>query len=132
LTRREAFDLYYARYVKKPNFDLIADVDYDTAYEVIDTGVNMGLEVAAKFLQQSLNALNNQEKLYPDVLEDGKVGRRTVSCLKSYLNHRGAEGVVVLLRCLNCLQGARYIELSSASPKTERFVYGWVLNRVLI
>jgi len=39
---------------------------------------------------------------------------------------------LVLCRALNCLQGAYYIELAERREKDERFVYGWLKNRVVL
>jgi len=35
-----------------------------------------------------------------------------------------------MVLALNCLQGAFYVELAEKREKDERFVYGWLLNRV--
>ena len=40
------------------------------------------------------------------------------------------DGEVVLVRALNSLQGAFYVELAEKRQKDEAFVYGWLLNRV--
>jgi hypothetical protein len=44
---------------------------------------------------------------------------------------RGKEGEQVLLRALNCSQGARYLELAEGREANEDFLYGWVKERVL-
>ena len=41
------------------------------------------------------------------------------------------EGEQVLLRALNCSQGARYLELAEGREANEDFLYGWVKERVL-
>ena len=87
----------------------------------------MGIGRAAEFLQRSLNALNNQGKLYADLVVDRDLGPSTLYALGAFMKHREE---VVLYRALNCLQGAFYIELSERRQKDERFVYGWLLNRV--
>ena len=97
------------------------------AEEVVDTAVNMGVTRAGKFLQRALNALNNQNKLYSDLVVDGDIGRATIAALRAYLSKREEN---VLIKALNCLQGAYYIELSERRQKDERFVYGWIKNRV--
>lgn len=130
LTRPEAFDLYYRRYVIKTGYREVLDVSDDIGAELMDTAVNMGEYWAGLFLQQALNAFNDGEKRYPDIKEDGIVGRNTIKALERFLSHRGEEGENVLLVALNSLQCARYIDLCRAYPKNERFVYGWVLNRV--
>lgn len=100
--------------------------------ELLDTGVNQGVNRSGNYLQSSLNALNRCEKDYKDLDVDGFIGRLTLAALRSYLFRRGSQGELVLLRALNCLQGAHYIELSQERPKDEKFVFGWLLNRVVI
>ena len=125
-----AENIYYTQYVSKPKFDLLLPLSESIAAEVIDTGVNMGPSVAGKFLQRCLNAFNNQGKAYADITVDGKVGTGTASALKSYLGLRGKQGEIVMLKALNCLQGARYIELAEGRQANEDFVYGWIANRI--
>lgn len=104
--------------------------------EVQDTGVNMGVRVAQKFLQEALNALNQQESLYPDIVQDGLIGTKTLSALKDYFNtgtkYRQENQELVLLRVLNSLQGQRYVQIQKDREKNEDFVFGWFLNRVKI
>ncbi len=130
LPREKAFDIYYRQYVVQPGFDRIAELDAAVAAECIDTGVNMGPAWGGIFLQRSLNALNNQGKLYRDIAVDGKVGPGTRGALAAYLKHRGAEGSRVLVRAMNCLQGERYIDLSEKRQANEAFTYGWLRERV--
>lgn len=130
MPRQKAFDIYWQRYVRDPKFDRIADMNAAIAAECIDTGVNMGPSWGAIFLQRALNGLNNQGKLYKDIAVDGAVGPGTVGALAAYLKHRGAEGVAVLLCAMNCLQGARYIELAEKRGANEAFLYGWLRERV--
>jgi hypothetical protein len=47
------------------------------------------------------------------------------------ISARGKEGEQVLLRALNCSQGARYLELAEGREANEDFLYGWVKERVL-
>jgi lysozyme family protein len=132
LDRSTAFDLYYKRFVKDSGFEPIAALSNKIMAEMVDTAVNMGESWAGTFLQTSLNALNDGAKIYPDIIVDGKVGDNTIKALKKYLDYRNDEGETVLLRALNCLQGARFLSLAETSPKNERFVYGWLNNRVTI
>jgi lysozyme family protein len=100
------------------------------AEELLDTGVNMGVGTASKFLQRALNTLNAEGKYYPDITVDGAIGQMTLASLKAFLAHRGDNGHVVLVRMLNALQGVRYIEIAEAKPSQEAFIYGWFLSRV--
>ncbi|EOH0525696.1 glycoside hydrolase family 108 protein [Klebsiella aerogenes] len=130
LTREQALSILEADYWYGPRFDQVASVSSAIAAELCDTGVNMGPSVPVKWLQRWLNAFNNQQNLYPDLVADGHIGPRSISALKSYLAARGKEGEEVMLRALNCSQGQRYLELAEGRPANESFVYGWVKERV--
>jgi lysozyme family protein len=130
LPRSVAKAIYLERYWVQPRFDQVAGHSAPVAEELLDTGVNMGPAVAARFLQRALNVLNQEAKAYPDITVDGVLGPMTIAALRAYLALRGKDGHVVLLRALNCQQGARYIELAEARPSQEAFVHGWLLHRV--
>lgn len=127
-----AREIYRQEYWLDPNFDKVNVVSEKIAEELLDTGVNMGVGIAGKFLQECLNALNHGGATYADVTIDGVIGPKTLSCLRTYLDLRQTDGEMVMLRALNCLQGARYIDISRIRPANERFVYGWLKNRVAI
>lgn len=127
-----AQDIYRRQY-----WDLLRLNDVDAlspsiAYEMFDTAINQGVGVAGRFLQRALNALNREGSDYQDMVVDGIVGPGTMHALRAYLVRRGPEGEVVLVRALNALQGAGYIELVERRPKDERFLFGWFFNRVEI
>ncbi len=130
LTAIEAKRIYRARYVTQPGFDAVATVSAAIAEELIDTGVNTGPARAAEMLQRCLNALNRQERDYPDVKVDGDCGPGTIAALRAFLKLRATDGELVILRALNCLQGEFYISLAERRPKDESFLFGWLLNRV--
>lgn len=134
LTEQQAFDIYYADYITGPRFDQVFDTGCELlAAELIDTGVNMGPAVAAKFLQRWLTALNNEGKFYPDLVPDGMIGPRTLSALKQLMAVRGAATVdKVLTSACNSLQAARYLELAEAKPTNESFLWGWLVNRAVL
>jgi len=127
LTVDEVEQIYWRMYVADPGFDRLVAVSELVAAEVVDTGVNMGVETASRFLQRCLNALNDKQKFYPDLTVDGRVGTVTVNALSTYLTFRNE---MVFLKALNCLQGARYVELVEGRERNESFVYGWLQQRV--
>ena len=65
LPRQTAFDIYGDRYWGAVCGDQLEKLSESICEEVVDTSVNMGPGRAAKFLQRSLNVLNNRTKLYP-------------------------------------------------------------------
>lgn len=131
LPREVAKAIYLELYYVGPKFDQVYGKSVAIAEELVDTGVNMGVGVAAKFLQRSLNAFNREAEIYQDITVDGVLGMQTLSALQAYLNHRvGPQGEQVMLKALNVLQGARYIELAEGRPANEEFVYGWINTRI--
>jgi len=131
MPRALAKAIYLERYWEAPKFNLVNEHSAPVAEELLDTGVNMGPGVAARFLQRALNVLNAEGKHYPDITADGVIGRMTIAALRAYLGYRGKDGHVVLMRALNAQQAMRYIELAEARPSQEAFVHGWLLNRVV-
>lgn len=130
LPRETALAILTADYWTGPRFDQVATISPLIAAEICDTGVNMGPSVPAKWLQRWLSAMNNGGAMYPDLIADGQIGPRTLVALKSFLNSRGKEGEAVLIKALNCSQGARYLELAEQRAANETFLYGWVKDRV--
>lgn len=131
LTQELAREIYTNRYIKTPRFNEVHAVSAIIGEELIDTGINMGKSVAAKFLQRWLNVYNNKQAYYDDLVVDGRIGPATIRALKAYLSRRGKEGEAVLWQSLNCSQGARYLDITEAREKNETFTYGWMKNRVL-
>lgn len=132
LTETQARAVYRHQYVDAPGFGDVLNLSDAIAAELVDTGVNCGPAVAATMLQTALNALNRNGKDYPDIAEDGDCGPGTIAALRAFLQLRRSEGEAVLLRALNCLQGARYIDIARRRPKDEAFVFGWLRARVAI
>lgn len=131
LTRAEASEIYARMYWYAPGFAHVAHVNEEVAHELCDTGVNMGPQVAAKFLQRILTTFNDRGRLYPDLVVDGKLGPKTLDALRAYLTARREDGVRVLLFSLDSLQVARYIDIAERREKDERFVYGQILQRAV-
>ena len=130
MTRDQAKEIYKTQYWLQPKFDKVFALSPKIAGELFDTGVNTGVGTASRMLQRALNALNNGATAYPDMTVDGSIGVMSLKALEVYLAHRGTIGETVLLRLLNSLQAVRYVEIAEARPKDERFVFGWISNRV--
>jgi lysozyme family protein len=99
------------------------------AAELFDSAVNCGVPTVTKWLQRALNALNDGGRRWPEVSEDGRMGQVTLATLFAAMKHPEG-GAALLLKALNVLQGAHYFDLVRARVKDERFLRGWLLNRV--
>lgn len=92
----------------------------DIANEIFDTGVNQGMGTAIKYLQESLNLLNRNQKDYPDIAVDGGCGPVTVHTVNS--NKRQHN----VLKCLNGLQFMKYYTLAKKHTVYEKYFNGWL------
>jgi lysozyme family protein len=136
LTYDFAYQTYLKDYIYKLGIDKILKLlnnihTIKLCEELLDTAVNMGVGTSSKFLQRSLNILNNQEKFYTDIVVDGSIGNGTMISLTKYISSRKDEGVLVLIGVLNALQANRYISICENDPTQEKYFYGWIKNRVL-
>jgi lysozyme family protein len=130
MTEAQAQAIRRAEYYAKPGIYLVAPLSMPIAQKVYDTGVNMGTGTSVMFLQRALNVLNRQGADYPDVIVDGDIGPATAGALQKFLILRSALGVTVMLRALNCLQGAQYIAIAESRAASETFEFGWLANRI--
>jgi lysozyme family protein len=130
LPRSDAAAIYKRLYWLSPRFDAIAERAPKLAAEMFDTGINMGTGTATGFLQRALNALNREGRDYPDLKVDRAVGPATLAALDAFLNKRGKAAEGVLLKAVEALQGAHYLNIAEARPSQEAFVYGWLANRI--
>lgn len=126
LPRQRAFDIYQRLYVQRPGFDHVATISEPIAAEMVDTGVNMGPVVAARFAQRALNVLSNGGKDYAPVVVDGQFGPASRTALTAFLKKRGVLGEKRLLALLNALQGTRYVELAEGRAANTAFMFGWL------
>lgn len=110
-------------YWNKLNLPLVADQSIAT--ELFDTAVNTGRGTAGMFLQRALNISNLNQKIYPDLHVDGQVGTETVTALNQHPNP------ALIMKLLNVMQGAKYIEICEANPSQEEFLKSW-MSRVTL
>ncbi len=130
LPRSDAAAIYRRLYWFKPRFDAVAERAPALAAEMFDTGINMGTGTATAFLQRALNALNREATDYPDLAIDRQIGPATLAALDAFVAKRGRSGEAVLLKAVEALQGAHYLNIAEARPSQEAFVYGWLANRI--
>ncbi|MXV16820.1 glycoside hydrolase family 108 protein [Hufsiella ginkgonis] len=109
--------IYYSSYWQ---INRLNDInDQAIANELFDTGVNQGTGQAARYLQRALNVTNKNQRLYPDLVIDGKIGAYTINALNSHPDK------ALLYKILNVMQGSRYIEIMEKAPSQEAFAVSW-------
>lgn len=101
------------------NLDLLQD--QKVANELYDTGINMGTGRAGLFFQRTLNVVNRNGSLFPDLRLDGQIGAKTIGAFNSL----SVSDKTMVWRLLNCLQGEKYISICEANPVQEKFIRSW-------
>lgn len=130
LPHDEAVAIYKRLYWLRPRFSDVDDRTPALAAELFDTGINMGVGTATRFLQRALNALNRGASDYPDIAVDGAIGGQTLAALDKFIARRGRAGEAVLVKAVEALQGERYLSLAERRPANEAFLYGWLATRI--
>jgi len=111
-------ELYKQKYWDINKLDSV--VDQSIGNETFDTGINMGIKIAAKFIQEALNLLNRNEKNYPDLIEDGVIGNISLGILNSHPKPKS------VFKTMNGLQFMRYVKICKNNPSQEKYFNGWL------
>jgi hypothetical protein len=89
-------------------------IDQNVANCAYDASVNMGLGIAAKFMQRACNALKSGA-----LIVDGIIGNQTLTVINS-LNGEDVYNQ------LNELRRDRYIDIANAEPNKRQFLKTWL------
>lgn len=120
-----AFEIYDKMWWQRLMLDDILAFQPFLADRLFDFGINAGRKNAVIALQRILNSLNNQEKLYADLVVDGGMGTKTITAIKALQGIRGAEGMAILAMALTHFQTYYYLDISEKRKQNETFTYGW-------
>jgi len=117
LTLEKAKEIYYKDFWQVNGLDNI--LKYEVAAELFDTGVNMGVGIASRFLQEALNLMNRNGQNFQDLKVDGQIGPATISAYRKVDDR-------ILLKVLNGLQFSRYKSICEKKPSQEKYFNGWM------
>ena len=95
------------------------------ANELFDSAVNLSPHKAIKFLQQSLNVLNRNQKKYADIHVDGIFGNTTLMILETCLEVE-QDNEDMLEMTMNMAQGKYYFDNCIENTEKEDFWRGWL------
>ena len=83
--------------------------------EIFDTAVNMGCKAAVLIAQRALNFLGE------NLIEDGKMGDKTISALNKW----SKKDERALFICLNGFQFSQYRMITQNNRRAVKFARGW-------
>lgn len=114
-----AVETFYRAIWKRLSCDAIES--QSIAEELFDAAVNPGEKLAAAFLQNALNALNKNRKLWPDLPVDGEVGPKTLSNIKA-----AAGESELVAKVQKVLRANYFIGRMKANNEKEKYARGWI------
>lgn len=120
-------DFYKANFWNEFNLDMVTS--QAIAEEIFDTAVNCGTFFEGKITQRALNVLNKQGTLWADLKVDGVIGPVTAGIINKMVA-QNPDYERQFLKLLNGLQGEHYVAIAEKNPELEKFMYGWLKQRV--
>ena len=115
-------DFYKHLFWNKVYGNMIAKVNKNLAFNIFECAINQGMYYAILHFQKVLNIMNENQRRYPDIIEDGVFGSKT----KATFEHCAEFGDFrTFLIWYNVLQGNRYIQILKTHPEQEIFARGW-------
>lgn len=121
----EAVEDFYSNEWRRLGLDKISSPA--VAAELFEAGQNTGPRRAIGWLQAVLNAMNRNEKDWPDVTEDRRLGPKTLAAFAAALKRRGEAEILV---ALNGRQFMHYWGLARRNPKKWEWAFNGFLRRV--
>lgn len=121
-----AQDIYLKKYIESPNFLPLVDIQPAVAEKLVDAGVNTGPARPSRWFQQSLNALSNDGKAFPQTSVDGRVGAHTIQTYQALEKARGkVKACRLVLKLLDAYQATYYVSINNPT-----FTAGWIDHRI--
>lgn len=114
--------------------------DDDIAVQLYDIAVNQGTSSAGCYLQRALNALNRAGRDFDDLVVDCKIGKRTISAARTFLERRASTklrigdeerqvgGKWILMGAIAFQKWRRWADIVTSDESQESFTNGWTVR----
>ena len=112
-------EFYRSEFWKKIQGDILPS--QLIADELFESSINLGVTAASEILQRTINLLNKNSKLYPDIKVDGLIGSLTLEALNKSIS---ANGEKLFFNIIYYYQAKCYIEIMEKDHTQEIFI-GW-------
>jgi len=126
LSKSQALRIYEEQYVVQSGFLPLVRHQPIVGYKLVDSGINVGPKRAARWFQQSLNALSRGGKDWPLIVVDGALGQQTLDAYVALESKRGKrKACELVIKTLETFQANHYINLNMPD-----FTVGWIDRRI--
>lgn len=131
LGRDRAQEILISQYIVKPGFLPLVERSAPVARETVDSAYNTGPARPSCWLQISLNALNNDGRDYPPIMEDCRVGPATIAAFDGLRRRRGdARACSLVIKLMDAQQAMHYLTLARGNARYRAFMVGWTDHRI--
>lgn len=134
LPKEEAKRIYAESYIRAPGFEPIVDDAPGLGKKIVDAGVNAGSSRSGRWFQESLNHFNERGRVFPDIVEDGRVGPKTIAAWELLKRRRGKRlACELVLKAVDAKQAGHYMRLAASwggNSQFEDFMVGWFRTRI--
>lgn len=128
--KKEVDHFYKTNYWVPLKLEQVSAISRETACRMMNIAVHKSRYWAVLWLQEGLNLLNIDQRLYPNIVEDGLIGPRTLESLTRYFTTETPtyrDKVDMLTGIMRTLQSMSYIESMKKYPEKEKY-RGWFLR----
>ena len=84
---KEVDEFYYTNYWYPMRLEEVSNISKEVACRMMNIAVHKSRYWAVLWLQEALNLLNINQRLYPDIEEDGLIGNRTIEALQRFFSY---------------------------------------------
>lgn len=121
-----AEEVFYKKYIVKPGYLPMVEIQPAVAKKLVDIGVNTGPSRSSLWFQKALNAYSNNGKSYPQTYVDGTVGPHTIQTYRALERVRGRiKACELTLKLLDAQQASHYVAINNPT-----FTVGWIDHRI--
>ena len=129
MPQSKAIEIYLKEFAKPLKIGYFKD--QAIANMVFRISVHTGRHFGAKSFQIILNTLNRLEADWPDIKEDGKIGRNTLACFNKALAKRYRRANIIKL--LLIIYGyEKLFSLARKRKKDEIYINGWLNTNIVL
>lgn len=118
--------IYLRDYIVKPGFMQVIEADPAVGGELVDSGVNFGPARPSKWFEQAL-----AEQGGAGFASDARIGAGEIAAYRALQARFGpVKACIATLDRLDAKQAAEYRRLAARNPNLNKFLKGWLRNRV--
>lgn len=128
LTQEMAFWLYEVEFWHPMYLDDVCERSRSLARTMFRWGLKSGSTRPVTAIQQTLNCLNNRGAYWPNILDDGWMGPKSLGTIDALIEKRGRDDAMTFLVAqtnADQMVWMKSITIAREDEKNEKYYWGW-------